>query len=366
MVNLIELVPMGVYLTIALAISFLCSLLEAVILSVNHPYIEVLTQERPKAGNRLKNLKENTDRSLAAILTLNTFAHTIGAAGVGAEVQRVFGDYWLTFASIILTLFILVFSEIIPKSVGAAKWKRLAPVSGTIIHYLIKLLFPLVWLLEHISKRIQPDGFQGEVTREEMIAAAELGEDQGALEADETRVIKNLLQLDNILAEDVMTPSTVMLTFEKDQTVEEVLKEHTPIRFSRIPVIKEDLDDVIGVVLRSELLDAISNNNEHKRMAEMVHPLHTVSPEDSVGTLFDRFIERRDHIFLVVDEYGSTQGLVTLEDAIETLLGVEIVDESDSVDDMRELARQQWDQRRKSRARGLKAPPKASPPDPIP
>ncbi len=349
MVDLIELVPMGVYLTIALAISFLCSLLEAVILSITHPYIEVLTNERPKAGHRLKRLKENTDRSLAAILTLNTFAHTIGAAGVGAEVQRVFGDYWLTLASIILTLLILVFSEIIPKSVGAAKWKRLAPASGTIISGLIKVLGPLVWVLERISKRIQPDGFQGEVTREEMIAAAELGEDQGALEADETRVIKNLLQLDNILAEDVMTPSTVLVTFQKDQTVEEVLKEHTPIRFSRIPVINEDLDHVIGVVLRSELLDAVSNDQEQTRMSQMVHPLHTVLPEDSVGTIFDRFIERRDHIFLVVDEYGSTQGIITLEDAIETLLGVEIVDESDSVEDMRELARQQWERRRQTR-----------------
>lgn len=362
MVALIDLVPMGFYLTIALAISFLCSLLEAVILSVTHPYIEVLTQERQKAGHRLKYLKENTDRSLAAILTLNTFAHTIGAAGVGAEVQRVFGDYWLTVASIILTLFILVFSEIIPKSLGAAKWKRWAPVSANIIHYLILILLPLVWMLERISKKIQPGGFKSQVTREEMIAAAELGEDQGSLEADETRVIKNLLQLDNILAEDVMTPSTVMETFHKDQTVEDVLKENTPIRFSRIPVIKEDLDDIVGVVYRSELLDAVSEDREDISMEQMLHPLHTVSPEDSVGSLLDRFIERRDHIFLVVDEYGSTQGIITLEDAIETLLGVEIVDESDSVDDMRVLARQQWDDRRRSK--GLKPrPPEPAKPD---
>lgn len=349
MPELIEFLPAGIIMVVALSISFLCSLLEAILLSVSHGHIELLTKEGHKAGPRLKYLKEHTDRSLAAILTLNTIAHTLGAAGVGSEIQKIYSDNAVAVASAIMTLLILVFSEIIPKSIGAAKWKRLAPISSRIIVFLIKVTLPIVWVLERISKFFQPDGYQAEVTREEMIAVAEMGEDQGTIEADETRIIRNLLRLDNIAAEDIMTPSTVMFTVHQDQTVEEVVKENTPLRFSRMPVIESDLDDVVGVVLRSVLLDALSQGKTEIRMKEVMMPILRVKPEDSVGTLLDKFIEQRDHIFLVVDEYGSTQGLVTLEDAIETLLGVEIVDESDSVDDMRELARQQWEERRRAK-----------------
>lgn len=349
MVEFVELIPLGLYLTLALVISFLCSLLEAVLLSVTHPYIELLTTDGKKTGPLLKELKANTDRSLAAILSLNTVAHTLGAAGVGAEVLKLYGNAWVAVASVILTLLILVFSEIIPKSIGAANWKRLAPFSARTIKLLIALLFPLVWLLVRVSKFFQPKGYETKLTREEMIAAAEMGGRQGTLEDDEARVIRNLLRLDKIKAEDVMTPSTVMFTFGKDQTVEEVVEEHSPIRFSRILVTGKNLDDIIGIVLRIELRRHHSKGNLEFPMKELLHPIHTVSPHDSIGTLLDKFITRQEHIFLVVDEYGATEGLITLEDAIETLLGVEIVDEDDSVEDMRKLARELWEQRRKMR-----------------
>ena len=347
MVEPIELVPLSLYLSVALTIFFLCSLLEAVLLSVTHPYIESLTRKGSKVGFRLKELKEHTDRSLAAILTLNTIAHTIGAAGVGTEVYDLFGSAWVAVASVILTLLILVFSEVIPKSLGVAKWKRLAPFTAKVIKALIFITYPLVWVLERISKVFQPEGYRAEVTREEMIAAAELGEDQGILEADETRVIRNLLRLDNIPAEDVMTPNTVMLTFQKDRTVEDVVKNNSPVRFSRIPVTNTGLDDIIGIVLRNEILEAYSAGKGDVTLESMAHPVQTVSPSASVGDLLDEFIKRQDHIFLVVDEYGGTEGIITLEDAVETLLGVEIVDETDSVEDMRKLAREQWEGRRK-------------------
>jgi len=349
MVEITELFPLTFYLTLALAISFLCSLLEAVLLSVTHPYIELMTTDGKKAGPLLKELKANTDRSLAAILSLNTIAHTLGAAGVGAEVLKLYGNAWVAVASAILTLLILVFSEIIPKSIGAANWKRLAPFAARAIRFLILILLPLVWFLVKVSKAFQPKGYEETLTREEMIAAAEMGGRQGTLEDDETRVIRNLLRLDKIKAEDVMTPSTVMLTFSKGQTVGEVVEEYSPIRFSRIPVRDKGLDDIMGIVLRIELMRHCSRDKLELTMEEMLHPIHTVSPYDSVGMLLDEFIKRREHIFLVVDEYGATEGLITLEDAVETLLGVEIVDEDDSVHDMRQLARELWEQRRKMR-----------------
>jgi len=345
MVEIIELVPLFIYFFLALGISFLCSLLEAVFLSVTHPYMEMMAREGQKAGTLLKELKVGTDKSLAAILSLNTIAHTIGAAGVGAEVHKLYGEGWVTAASAVLTLLILVFSEIIPKSLGAANWKRLAPMAARTIRLLILITYPLVWLLVRISRVFQPKAYQDELSREEMIAAAEMGGEQGSLEADETRVIRNLLRLDKIPAEDVMTPSTVMMAFKKGQTVGEVVKNNEPIRFSRIPIIGEDINDITGIILRRELLRALSDGRREERVESLLLPLKTAQAKDSVGNVLDRFIKEREHIFLVVDEYGCTEGLVTLEDAVETLLGVEIVDEDDSVVDMRKHARELWEKR---------------------
>ena len=336
-----------IFLFLALGISFLCSLLEAIILSVTWSYIEILKKKEKGSGELLQKLKENIDQSLAAILTLNTVSHTIGAAGIGSEFHKL-GNEWFTVASIILTILILVFSEIIPKTLGAIYWKRMAPSAAYLLELLIRITWPIVVVLNYFS-RIISDGKENrkEMTREEMIAVAEIGETQGALEKQETRVIKNLLTLDKILAEDVMTPSTVMMTFHKSDTIKEVIKKNSPIPFSRIPIINNNLDDIIGVVFRSKILEMNSDGKSDVRMEELTAELSTVSPDDSVATLLEEFLKKREHVFLVVDEYGTTQGIITLEDAIETLLGAEIVDESDSVEDMRLLARELWEKRRK-------------------
>ena len=336
-----------IFLFLALGISFLCSLLEAIILSVTWSYIEILKKKEKGSGELLQKLKENIDQSLAAILTLNTVSHTIGAAGIGSEFHKL-GNEWFTVASIILTILILVFSEIIPKTLGAIYWKRMAPSAAYLLELLIRITWPIVVVLNYFS-RIISDGKENrkEMTREEMIAVAEIGETQGALEKQETRVIKNLLTLDKILAEDVMTPSTVMMTFHKSDTIKEVIKKNSPIPFSRIPIIDNNLDDIIGVVFRSKILEMNSDGKSDVRMEELAAELSTVSPDDSVATLLEEFLKKREHVFLVVDEYGTTQGIITLEDAVETLLGAEIVDESDSVEDMRLLARGLWEKRRK-------------------
>tara|TARA_Y100000588_G_C14151106_1_gene880585 strand:- start:678 stop:1406 length:729 start_codon:yes stop_codon:yes gene_type:complete len=241
---------------------------------------------------------------------------------------------------------ILVFSEIIPKTIGATYWRKIIPFSTYLTHYVIMITMPITIMLQKISNVISPEGSEGVMTREEMVAVAKIGQDQGTLESQETEIIKNLLDLKNILAEDVMTPSTVLFTLNKDEIVSEVVEEHSPIRFSRIPIIGKDLDDVIGFVLTNTLLEESHNGGVTKRVEELISPLERVKPEDSVAEVLDEFIKRKQHIFLVVDEYGGTQGIITLEDTIETLLGVEIVDEYDEVKDMRQLARELWKKRR--------------------
>ena len=337
----------ALFLFLALGVSFICSLLEAIILSVTWSHIELLGKDEQNSGYRLKRLKEDIDQPLAAILTLNTISHTIGAAGVGSEFHKL-GNEWFTAASIILTILILVFSEIIPKTLGAIYWRKLAPTSAYVLDGLVWITWPIVIILNSFSKKIaEGNEDQKEMTREEMIAVAEIGETQGALEKQETKVIKNLLTLDKILAEDVMTPSTVMMTIHRTETVGKVVEENVPIPFSRIPIHDENIDDVIGVVFRSTIMELQSKGEDNTKMEDIISKLSTVSPEDSVATLLDEFLRKREHIFLVVDEYGTTQGIITLEDAMETLLGAEIVDESDSVEDMRQLARELWEKRRK-------------------
>tara|TARA_X000001036_G_scaffold47584_1_gene38064 strand:- start:45 stop:1184 length:1140 start_codon:yes stop_codon:yes gene_type:complete len=336
-----------IFLILALGVSFICSLLEAIILSVTWSHIEILSKEDNRSGKRLKELKEDIDVPLAAILTLNTISHTIGAAGVGSEFNKL-GNEWFTVASIILTILILVFSEIIPKTLGAIYWRKLAPSSAYLLDAMIWITWPIVVVLNSFSRRIsEGNEDQKEMTREEMIAVAEMGENQGALEKQETQVIKNLLTMDKILAEDVMTPSTVMLTFHRNDEIGKILDEHSPIPFSRIPVREKNLDDIIGVVYRSQIMELYGEGKTDIPMENLISELSTVSPEDSIATLLDEFLKKREHIFLVVDEYGTTQGIITLEDAVETLLGAEIVDESDSVEDMRQLARELWEKRRK-------------------
>ena len=340
------------YLILAVFVSFLCSLLESVILSVSPAYIAVLEKENHKRAALLSDLKDNIDKPLAAILTLNTVANTIGAAGVGAQVHVVWGSQFLAAASGILTFTILIFSEIIPKTLGAVYAKNLALYCVPLINILIYITYPFVLLSEFIRDMIDRKT-QVSTTREEVMVAAEIGVDEGAIRKNESLVIQNLLTLNKIEVSDIMTPRSVVFAINGDDTIGDVFKEHKSIEFSRIPVFKENTDHVIGITLRYKLMEAYSQDLDQLKIETFVKPLHSVPETITVAACLDQFIKRKEHIFLVVDEYGSLEGLVTLEDVVETLLGVEIVDEFDSVEDLRKYARDLW-QNRKSALSGVK------------
>ncbi len=334
---------------IILSISFLCSLLEAVFLSINPAFVALAVKEHSRSGRLLEHLKENIDRPISAILTLNTISHTIGASVLGALVQKEFGDQFVTLMSVILTIAILFISEILPKIIGATYWKELAAISAYTIQLLIFLLFPLVRMSEFIGRLFaRPD--VASITREEMLITAEIGVEEGAIHKKESAIIKNLLMLNKLFVSDIMTPRSVMFALEADETLEEVADKYRPIRFSRIPVYEGNLDNIIGLTHRYKILEALSNDQHTMKIREVISPINSVPERMTVAGLIDLFIKRKEHLALAVDEYGIVTGLVTLEDAIETLLGVEIVDEFDNITDMRQYALEQW-QIRKNKLR---------------
>lgn len=324
-----------IYFCLALFLSFICSLLEAVLLSTPSSYSSILKRENEKSGLILDGFKENINRPLAAILTLNTFAHTIGAAGVGAQVFDLFGETYVAIASGILTLLILVFSEIIPKTLGSTYWRELVGSAVRFIQFLIWGTYPFVLLTEFISNF---GSDSASVTREEVIAMAEMGEDEGILEEQETDLIENTLRLKDIKVSDVMTPRNVIFALNKDMTVGQVLEEHETLDFTRIPVFDTNLDNMIGMVNRYNIINRKAEDQFSTRMSEIIKDIPWVNENDSIDKVLELFIENRDHLCLVRDDFDTLTGLITLEDAVETLLGKEIVDEHDSVVDMRDLA----------------------------
>ena len=334
------------YFFAVLGISFLCSLLESFILSVTHAHISLVSKDRPALGKKLSHFKENINQPLSAILSLNTIANTIGAASVGAITLVEFGSNWVAIMSGILTLCILIFSEIIPKTVGALYWKKILVPATFAVQVLIIMTYPLVVFLEFLSKWLTKAENEDKVSREEVIAMAELGEDEGTIEESESTVIENVLMLDDILVEEVLTPRSVIFAVNKTNSVREVLDKYNDIEFSRIPVYEDGLDNIIGIVRRHVLLKSKAEDQFDVTMGELAKPIHAVEENDSVGDVLDEFVKRREHLFMVKDQFGQVAGLVTLEDAIETLLGVEIVDETDSVVDMRKLALDNWRKKR--------------------
>lgn len=339
-----------VLFVLTISISFLCSLLEAVLLSATPAFIGVLIKENKRSGKLLEHLKENIDRPIAAILTLNTFSHTLGSAAIAYQFQVQYGQETVTIASFVLTMLILILSEIIPKSIGAANWKILAPFTAYTIQLMILCLYPLVMLSEWIGKLFQSTSEDPEVTREEILMTAEIGLEEGALKGKESNIIKNLLMLDKIYVSDIMTPRSVFFALEKDMTVEEVFNKYRPLRFSRIPVYTDGLDNIIGMTFRHKIHDFLSNDQHDKLVGDLTTPIASIPERMTVSQVLDFFIREKEHIALAVDDYGVVAGLVTLEDAVETLLGVEIVDELDNVEDMRKFALEQW-QLRKQRLR---------------
>lgn len=330
------------YITLALGISFLCSVLEAILLSTSHSHIELQLNAGKRSGKLMQKHKVDVERPIAAILTLNTVAHTVGAAGAGAEAVAIFGEAWFGVISAILTILILVFSEIIPKTIGATYWKQLNAFAAYTIEALVWLLFPAVWILEKTTQVLKSDEELPTISRLEIEAMARIGASEGTLVEREDRILRNLFHLSNVQVEDIMTPRTVVLAFQQDKTVKDVLDAHTTLPYSRIPIYGESMDDITGFVLRHALYGAYAMGEPNKSLAELKRSIAVVPETNSVASVFDNFIERQQHILLVIDEYGGTAGILTLEDAIETLLGIEITDESDLVADLRKMAEQRY------------------------
>lgn len=340
-----------VYVLFALVFSFLCSIAEAVILSVTPAYVALMEKKERPSGAILQSLRENINKPLAAILTLNTIAHTIGAAGAGAQAAVVFGNAYLGIASGVLTLLILVFSEIIPKTLGAHYWRQLAPATAHGLRFLVWILYPFVKLSEWLTGGMTEGHTLTGFSRQEFAAMADLSAEEGELGREESEVVKNLLALRQTPVHDAMTPRTVVFSLPDTTTVEEFFHRYEQEPFSRIPIYHEDHDAVTGFVLRSDLLLAQARGNNKKELENYRREMPSIPETITLARAFNALQKDRSHMVLVVDEYGDMQGLLTLEDIIETLLGLEIVDESDDTVDMQDLAKRKW--RRRARKMGL-------------
>lgn len=333
------------FVTLAIGVSFLCSILEAVLLSVNPSYIAGLEQSRPKLAARLKDLKANVDRPLAAILSLNTIAHTVGAAGAGAQAAVVFGDASLGVFSAILTLLILVLSEIIPKTLGATYWRGLVPFVVQVLPWLITLLWPLVKMSEVLTRILARGKKEEPISRQELAALANASARDGVVDDSESRIFQNLLRFDALTVADIMTPRTVVYALEETTQIEALLQEVHGMRFSRIPIFSETIDDVTGFVLKTDILLNAVKSETAVTLKSFARELTHVPATMHLQDLFVHLLEHDRHIALVVDEFGGTDGIVTLEDVVETLLGMEIMDEVDTTEDLQALARKQWEER---------------------
>lgn len=331
------------YIFIAVAFSFLCSVLEAVLLSITPSYVAALESEGKPVASQLRTLKNDIDRPLSAILSLNTAAHTVGATMGGAQAAIVFGNAYVGIISAVLTLVILVFSEIIPKTLGALYWRQLAPAAARILNVMIWSLYPLVWLSQQLTKLMARGEKEAQVSRAELAALARLGVEEGVFEQQESHILENLLRFNDLKARDVMTPRTVMVAFPESTPLREIAERDLP--FSRIPVFERDRDHITGFVLKSDVFEALADDRHDATAGELKREILTVPDTLPLPRLFERLLERREHIALVVGEYGGTAGLATVEDVVETLLGLEIVDEADTEQDMQAAARARWRER---------------------
>ena len=329
-----------IYILIALGFSFLCSIAEAVLLSITSAYVALLEKNGRQAGAILRELKNDINKPLAAILTLNTIAHTVGAAGAGAQAAKVFGDVYLGIVSAVLTFLILVFSEIIPKTLGAYYWKSLAPITAYGLRFLVWIMYPFVWLSYKLTRGFTEAPTLRGFNRQEFTAMAEISTQEGQLTHQELKILKNLLAWRELRVEQAMTPRTVVFSMSQDATVAEFFYKHNDVRFSRIPVYDSDPEEVAGFVLRNDLLLASARDNADKKLRDYRREISAVLEFTSLSKAIDEFIRQKAHIMLVVNEYGLIRGIITLEDLLETLLGLEIVDEGDKAEDMQQLARQ--------------------------
>lgn len=343
------------FFVFSIAFSFLCSIWEAVLLSISPSHINTLEKERPKLGRKIKSMKEEIDRPLSAILSLNTIAHTVGAIGVGAQAGQLFGSnyiplgpvhiYYESIIAVVMTLAILILSEIIPKTIGATYWKKLTPFTIRSVSQLMKLLSPLVWLSQQITGSLKGESTDSVLSRADLAAYAELGQQHGAINSGESRIISNLLKMKSLRTKDIMTPRTVAVMADQENSVVEFHQQHQNSPFSRIPVYEDKHDHVTGIVLKDDILLSLANDKDHTLLKELKFDAVTVSDTMLLPQLFETMLSQKIHLTIVADQYGSLLGLVTLEDVIETLLGLEIIDETDENPDLQQLARQKWSER---------------------
>lgn len=344
-----------VFFLVSIVFSFLCSIWEAVLLSIPPSYVAAREKEGGAVGILLARFKKNIDRPLAAILTLNTIAHTAGAIGVGAQAARIWEH--ATFMGVnvaavivpsVMTLAILILSEIIPKTLGANYWRGLSGFTVTALNIIIYALFPLVWISQSITLLLKKDKEKSVLSRAEFAAMAEIVAKEGVIQHRESRIIQNLLRFHTIRAEDVMTPRTVVVTAERNQTIGDFHKTHPELRFSRIPVYEKNRDQMTGFIIRSDVLQALVSGRADVPLKEIARDIPVFSEDLPLPTVLSNLLETRRHIAAVVDHYGGMSGIVTTEDVLETLLGMEIVDEFDSAEDMQKLARSLWEKRARS------------------
>ncbi|GAB3194431.1 CNNM domain-containing protein [Pontibacter aydingkolensis] len=323
-------------------------MLEASLLSITPSHANIVGKEDPALGKDLQHFKDNIDMPLAAILTLNTFAHTIGAAGVGAQAQVIWGEEYLTVVSIVLTIVILILTEIIPKTLGANYWKPLTPFTVRTLKIMIySPLYPIILFSQFITKRLKRDKDKSVLSRADFTAMAEIGTKEGILHHDESRVINNVLRFNVILASHIMTPRTVIKAAPEEQTIQEFYDNTTNMRFSRILVFDTSIDHITGYVLKDEVLQRIIKGDGDLPLRAIKRPIHVSSEFTPIPELFTKIIKKKEHIALVLDEYGGTAGIVSMEDIIETLLGLEITDEFDDIEDLQKWAREKWQKRSK-------------------
>ena len=328
-------------------LSALCSMLEATLLSTPLSYITGLEEQGAKGAKRLKQLKQHPERPISAILCLNTIANTVGASIVGSLVYEVYGDAIVGVFSTIFTFAILIFAEIIPKTIGTSYWRSLAIPASVIINGMIFITFPLVWLLEKVTSLISSKSTQVSVSREDISAMVSVATEEEVIEKEEKKMIQNLLKLDEITAHEIMTPSAVVEMAEAHMTIREFY-DSEELTHSRIPVYDDENDEyVIGYVLRQEILEKMAEDKFTSTLDEITRPIMTFKEEDTVSDIWEKMLEKKEHISVILDEYGSVRGIVTMEDVIETMIGHEIVDETDEVVDMQEYAKEQWEKAQK-------------------
>ena len=333
------------YLFLALIVSFLCSIMESVLLSIPPSFVMVEKEKGKTWAKRLSDYKHNVDKPLSAILSLNTVAPTIGAAGVGAQAVKVFGETYFGVVAAVLTLLILIFTEIIPKTVGANNWRRLAPFTTHTIQVMVIIAYPLVWLTSLVSKLISSNKSELSTSPEEISALAGIGAEEGIFSEKVSKIIQNVLKLKEVRVTEIMTPRVVVARAEENTLLTDFLDNKDYLRFSRIPVYESSDDQITGYVFRQSVFEELAEDHHKLKLKDLKREIQVVSASMTLFTVWEMLLEKKEHLALVVDEYGGMDGIVTMEDIIESLLGLEIVDEKDTVVDMQQLAKERWEAR---------------------